>query len=196
MPSIRETLRAAGIWLMAGDEWPALGAECAGMARRLRERRARTVGLVPADDDVAVPAVALQLGSALAGRTVRPVGVVDAQGSWTGAPPADAAPAAEGSGLVMSWLRDDLAVLAPRGATAGSALQHLRAVLATEAVLFEHLVFDLTGFDHRGDQLAACELLEAVVLLARSGRSRARRIDRRLRELPAARCLGVLLTGV
>lgn len=196
MPSIHETLRAAGIWLMAGDEWPALGAECAGLARRLRDKRARTVGLVPADDDVAVPAVAIHLGSALAGRSVRPVGVVDAQGSWTGAPGADGAADGEGTGLVTSWLRDDLAVLAPRAVGAGAALQHLRVVLQTEAEVFEHLVFDLTGFDHRGEQLAACELLEAVALVARSGRTTARRIERRLRDLPAARCLGVLLTGM
>jgi hypothetical protein len=194
MPSIHETLRAAGIWLMAGDEWPALGAECAGLARRLREKRARTVGLIPADDDVAVPAVAIHLGSALAGRSARPVGVVDAQGSWTG--PAGAAPAEDGAGLVTSWLRDDLAVLTPRSGGTGAALQHLRGVLEAEADVFEHLVFDLTGFDHRGEQLAACELLEAVALVARSGRTTARRIDRGLRDLPAARCLGVLLTGL
>ncbi|HEY6005016.1 MAG TPA: hypothetical protein VIV57_19215 [Anaeromyxobacter sp.] len=196
MPSIHETLRAAGIWLMAGDEWPSLGAECAGLARRLREKRARTVGLVPADDDVAVPAVAIHLGGALAGRSARPVGVVDAQGSWAGASVAGEAAAEGGTGLVTSWLRDDLAVLAPRAGGAGAALQHVRGILAAEGNVFDHLVFDLTGFDHRGEQLTACELLEAVALVARSGRTTVRRIERGLRDLPAARCLGVLLTGM
>jgi hypothetical protein len=196
MPSIHETLRAAGIWLMAGDEWPALGAECAGLARRLREKRVHTVGLVPAADDVAVPAVAIHLGSALAGRSDRPVGVVDAQGDWTGALGAEGSAAAEGTGLVTSWLREDLAVLAPRAAATGAALRHLRDILEAEADVYEHLVFDLTGLDHRGEQLAACDLLEAVALVARSGRTTARCIERRLRNLPASRCLGVLLTGM
>lgn len=195
MPGIHETLRTAGIWLVASEEWPAVDARCAGLARRLRERRARTIGLLPADDDVAVPAVALHLGSALSGASARPVAVVDAFGSWA-APAVAGAVATEGpTGLVTSWLRDDLAVLSGRAVGAGAALQQLRAVLEEESPEYEHVLFDLTGFDHVGEQLAAYELLEAVILVARSGRTTVRGIRRRLRDVPDARLLGVLLTG-
>ena len=197
MPGIQEALREAGIWLMAGEEWPALGAECAGLARRLRERRARTIGLEPADDDVAVPAVALHLGSALAGGSARAVAIVDTFGGWTASTGTTAA-AQDPSALVTAWLRDDLAVLTPRAAgtgAPGAALRQLRSVIEAESADFDHLIFDLTGFDHLGEQLAAYDLLEAVVLVARSGRTTVRRIQRRLRDVPGARFLGVLLTG-
>jgi hypothetical protein len=195
MSGIRETFRAAGIWLMADDEWPAVSAGCAGLARRLRERRARTIGLEPADDDVAVPAVALHLGSALAGGTAGVVAIVDTFGSWTAPTGAGAVAAEDPSGLVTAWLREDLAVLTPRAVGPGAALQGLRSVIEGESAEYDHLIFDLTGFDHVGEQLAAYDLLEAVVLVARSGRTTVRGIQRRLREVPGARFLGVLLTG-
>lgn len=193
MPSVHEALRAAGIWLVRDEDCPGLAAECAGLARRLREKSARTIGLVPADDHVAVPAVAIHLGRALAGRSVRAVGVVDARGSWMDASRPDDATA--GADLVTRWLGDHLALLTPRIAEAAATLQQLRGILADEEEAFDHLVVDLTGFDHMGEQRAACELLEAVVLVARSGRTTVRRMRRRLRDLAGTPCVGILLTG-
>lgn len=196
MLGIHDALRAAGIRLVSDEECPGLSAECAALARRLRERRVRTVALVPAREDVAVSGVALHLGRALAGTSVRPVAVVDAMGTWIGPRSAGTTHAHEARGLlVTSWLEDRLAFLSPSGVAPIAALRHLEDLLASEGASFDHLVLDLTGFRNLGEQFGACELLEAVLLVARCGTTKTRWIRRRLRELAGTRCLGVLLTG-
>jgi len=194
MPTPHEELRAAGIELAADPDRPALP-ECARLARRMRERRVRTVGLAPAGDDVAVPAIAIELGRALAATSATTVGVVDAQGSW---PCARALVEAddEGGSLAASWLLDNLAVLTPRAPHPGAALDRLRDVVEEQAATFDDLVVDLTGFDHLGEHLAAFQLLDAVAVVARCGRTTTRQIEHWLRDLPGGRGLGVLLTGV
>ncbi len=195
MLCIHDELREAGLRLMSDEECPGLSAECAALARRLRELRVRTVALVPARDDVAVPAVALHLGRALAGTSVRPVAVVDAMGSWIGPRPARTIHVESRAVLVTRWLDERLAFLSPSCVAPGAALRQLEGLLASEGATFEHLVLDLTGFHDLGQQRGACELLEAVLLVARSGATKTRWIRRRLRELAGTRCLGVLLTG-
>jgi len=193
MPTAEETLRAAGIELTSGDDWPDLRIECARLARFLHERRARAVGLVPAADDVAVPAVALALGRALADRSAL-VGVVDGLGTWPCAHGLTEGAPHDGTLVVTNWLSDNLALLTPSG-DGGPALARLQGIVGDRTAAFKYFVVDLTGFDHLGDQIAAHALLDSVVLVARSGRTRAGRIRRWLRSVPSERGLGVLLTG-
>lgn len=195
MPSVHEQLRAVGIALIPHDEYPELHAESARLARLLAERHVRTLGVIPADDDVALPAVALELGRAITERGAL-VAVVDALGRW---PCSDALLQAEDRGaepFVKSWVLENMAVLTPRMRDAPSTV-----ALAMETTLdktngFNRLILDLTGFDHLGEDLAACALLDAAILVARSGRTTARRIERWYLEHPEVRCLGVLLTGL
>jgi hypothetical protein len=194
MRTPREQLRAAGIELAAGGDREALLLECARLARRMRERLVRAIGLAPAGDDVAVPAIAIELGHALAVTSPGPVGVVDANGSWPCARGLVEIAASDGRPLVTSWLLDNLAVLTPRVPSA--ALEQLRSALAEQATGFEDLVVDLTGFDHLGEELAAFWLFDAVVLVARCGRTTTRQIERWMRAIPDERGLGVLLTGL
>ncbi len=195
MPTPIEELRAAGIDVVSGHDRPALRAEFARLADRVRKRRARLVGLAPAGDEVAVPAIAIELGRALAATGAYPVGVVDAYGSWPGARELAAAAAQDRQALATSWLFPNLAVLTARAPRPGEALQRLRDSMAGETAGFGELVVDLTGFDHRGEHLAAFELFDAVALVARCGRSLAGQIERRLRDVPDRASLGVLLTG-
>jgi hypothetical protein len=64
---------------------------------------------------------------------------------------------------------------------------------------FAHLVVDLTGFDRDGEVLEAGELVDAVVLVARRGRTSARTVARWHDELcsvlSSVRFLGVVLAG-
>ena len=196
MPGVHEELRAAGIRFEADGAQPALRSECARLASRVRERQLRSIGLAPAGDDVAVPAVAIELGSALAERSAGPVGVVDASGSWACARALVERALPDGTPLATSWLLGNLAVLAPRTRHAGAVLGHLRGFFLGQAATFDHLVVDLTGLDHLGEHLAAIGLLDAVVLVARSGITTARQVQRRIRGLPEGRSLGVLLTGL
>jgi len=196
VPGVHDELRAAGIGVTADGDPPALRVECARLARRMRERLVQTLGLVPAGDDVAVPAVAIELGRALAESSASSVGVLDAHGSWACARALirDAPP--DGTLFGTSWLFDNLAVLTPRIFEAGAMLGLLQSAVVEHIGVFNHLVVDLTGFDHLGEQLAAFQLLDAVVLVARSGRTTTRQVQRWLRDLPDDRSLGVLLTGV
>lgn len=196
MPSPHDRLRDAGIELAADGDRPVLRLECGRLARRLRERLVRTIGLAPVDDDVAVPAMAVELGRALASAGRRRVGVVDPQATWPCARGLLEIAAADGSPLAASWLLQNLAVLTPRAPRPDSALEQLRSTVLSDAAAFDDLVVDLTGFDHLGEQLGACGLLDAVAVVARSGRTAAGRVERWLRAVPDGRCVGVLLTGL
>lgn len=182
MPFLRE-LKDAGAWLGAWSANPELRGACGAVAAHLRQARVRFIGLVPSDDAVAVPAVAVLLGRALADQTTGPVAVLDARGSWARA---GAAPA-------TAWLADRLAVVAAPQARGATALENLVAV--READTWERVLVDLTGFERGGDELAACEILDGIVLVARSGRTSRRSVERWARALAGVSFLGVLLSG-
>jgi len=187
MPFLHD-LRDLASWLLESAT-PAVEASCAAIVRRLVERDLRTVGLAPADDDVAVPPVALQLARALALTSGGRIGVVDAAGTWTG-------PSAGGiGGVTTRWLLDDLAVLSPPPIRSGGAVAQLREIAGKEGAAFDRLIVDLTGLEHAGEQLEACAALDGTAIVARRGRTRARAL-RRWAELSPPGALGVLLTGV
>lgn len=195
-PGLLETLRAAG--LSPGPPLvPALRGQCAALARRMRELQLGTLGLLPACDAAAVPAVAIELGRAVAQSSVGIVGVLDGDGSWPCAAALIELTAAGEERLAAThWLGENLALLTPRADGARTALDRLGLVLAQEGPAFHHLIVDLTGFDHRGDHLAAAALLDGVVLVARSGRTTRQDVRRLERDLEGGPALGVLLTGL
>src|SRR5262249_54095042 len=147
----------AGIRISSGDDEPGARSEHARLARVLIQRGTRVIGLVPAADDVAVPAVALQLGRALAEVTGSPVGVIDAYGSWPGTGTLDAPESKDGTLFAATWLLDNVALLTPRSQDIGNMLLQLNAEVRDEAADFAHLVVDLTGFDHLGEHLSVME---------------------------------------
>lgn len=196
MKAIHEALRAAGISLPS-EVPPAHRGELARLARVLRERGVRSVGLAPAGDDVAVPAVALGLGNALAEVAANPVAVVDACGSWDCARAFTEGPVlGDGTPLASVWLLDRLAIVSARPKAPGDVLVGLRRALAGGVLLFSHMVVDLTGVDHLGEQVGALSLLDAGILVARAGRTTTRQVRRKLRDFHGERNLGVLLTGL
>jgi hypothetical protein len=195
MTIVQELLRSAGIGFAAAEEHPDAHVECARMARLLRERASRAVGLVPAGDDVAVPSLAIALGRALASREAA-VGVLDAAAGWPCAEALRARAVPYGTEVATSWVVENLAVLTPRAADAGELLSRLRGALVDKGAIFGHLVVDLTGFGPLGEHVGAYALMDAVALVARSGRTTTRQVERWLRDFPEGRSLGVLLTGV
>ena len=196
MTTVQEILRDVGIGLEETSDRPSLRSECARMAASARARGVRTLGMLPASDDVAVPASAIALGRALADGSVKPVGVVDALGNWPCAQALSARAAPHGTPMVTSWILAGLALLTPRAAGPAAGLSTLRTAVEEPANGFDHLIFDLTGLDHLGEHVAAFDLLDAVVLVARSGRTTTRQVSRRLSEIPERNGLGVLLTGL
>lgn len=191
---VYQALRARGVLPEAGHDWAGLEAECVGLVRRLHLRQARSLGLAPASDEVAVPAVALHLARALSDLTHDPVAVLDATGSWIPGPALPGVPE-EDAPFATLPLDEGLALLTARRTGRAGGLDCLRA-LRDEASPYAHLVVDLTGLDRSGELIAACELLDAVAVVARSGRTTAEELRERLREVPGDRLLGVLLTGI
>ncbi len=195
MGSVEEALRQSGIGT-AGWAAASKGSEIVRIARLLRERRVRTVGLLPADDEVAVPALALALGKALADTGGAPVAVLDAAGTWGCAAALLARAALSEAGVTASWLGDALAILTPSSGDPGEVLRCLRGAASGGDGEWRHLVVDLTGVDHLGAQVEAFDVLDATTLVARRGRTTARALRRGLAGVPPPRNLGVLLTGV
>ena len=187
MPFLHDLLDLS-TWLLEATA-PELEARCAAVARRLVDGRVRAVGLAPADDDVAVPPAALLLGRALGLASAGRVAVIDAIGTWA------SSTSRSRRGVATTWLLDDLAVLSPPPAAPGGGLAQLQALVEEQGAAFDRLVVDLTGLDHAGEQLGACALLDAVVVVARSGRTRERDLWRWTTALPPPGPLGVLLTG-
>jgi hypothetical protein len=192
--AIHDALRASGIW--KGDEVrPVVRVAYGRLARVLRARRVRTLGLVPAGDGVAVPAVAIELARALVHAAAADVAVVDPLGRWTGAERSARDAGAE-RWYATEWIADRVAVLSPVTADAAMAVPLLRAILRDELANYLHLVVDLTGFDRLGERAAASELLDGCAVVARSGQTRQREVARVLAELDERRALGVVLTGL
>jgi hypothetical protein len=86
--------------------------------------------------------------------------------------------------------------MTPRAPGLATALVPVRSVVAQEAPPFGHVLVDLTGLDRIGAALEACDALDGVVLVARAARTTRREVLRWLRDLPADRLLGVVLTGL
>jgi hypothetical protein len=200
MQSIDELLARIGV-PSGSDESPELAVPLAAIVRKLRDRRDRTVGLLPASDAVGVPAIALQIGHALARVTGEPTGVVDASGSWWGA--AGGPLPDEATVRTVHWIAEKVALFTPRPFGPGRAALDLRPVLklrrsgspADERFAISRLVVDLTGLERSGEQVEVIAMLDAAAVVARAGRTTALEIDRRLRDIPPAKSLGVLLLG-
>jgi hypothetical protein len=191
--SIQERLRASGIW--RGEEpRPAVRSAYGRLARILRDRRVRAIGLVPASDAVAVPPLALGLAGALAAAGAADVAAVDPLGRWSGAPEGGRG-AAGAEWYTTEWLAEGVAVISPLTAGAATALPLVDRLVREELARYLHLVVDLTGFDRLGERDAAAALLDGVLAVARCGATRVPEVARALEGVPGTRALGVVLSG-
>jgi hypothetical protein len=180
--------------ILACDD-PRVAAECIRIARRLRAAGHKVIGLVPADPWVAVPPVAIRLGIAFVELSGATVAYVDANVHLPAVP--DAAGQRDPAGSVFStrWLTGSLALLSPHQREAvGQVGPQLERALFDGSELFEHVLVDLTGFDRLGEE-GCVEQMDAVLLLARAGKTREQDLLRRTALLPRDRFLGVLLLG-
>jgi hypothetical protein len=188
--------------------------ECVRIARRLHAARQKVIGFIPATPRVAVPPLALQLGSALVELTGATVAFVDANVRYPALsamavdddalPPEQPEPEAQGPEgseerprvFRTRWLRGSLAVLTPPSAElAGEAVPALARLLLDGVDLFEFVLVDLTGFDVLGEHASAAACMDAAILVGQAHKTRERDLLRFLREMPSSRFLGVLLVG-
>jgi Mrp family chromosome partitioning ATPase len=203
-------LHALGLSEVGNQSDGDVHSECVRIARRLNAARQKVIGFIPASSRVAVPPIALQLGSALVELTGATVAFVDANVRYPALSamaeedepePVAEVPAGEdpdGRPRVFRtrWLRGSLAVLTPPAAElAGEAVPALARLLLDGVDLFEFVLVDLTGFDVLGEHASAAACMDAVILVGQAHRTRERDLLRFLREMPPSRFLGVLLVG-
>ena len=166
------------------------------IARKLVSTDSRVIGLAPADDRVAVPPVAVRLAFGLTALGVAPVSVIDANTRF----PAFAElvpPHAHNEGNYFRVVIDkNLWLLTPAlEVRQGQEIPSLKAVLDTCLLEASMLLVDLTGYRQLGEHLKAYDLMDGILMLAASGRTREGAIKRSSDEVPQARQLGVLLVG-
>jgi hypothetical protein len=192
------TLEALGIHLDE-EELRALRNDCIPVARRLVRAGKKVIGLLPASDRVGVTAVGVQLGLAAGELLGAPMAYVDANVRWpaisqiaVGTRPDD-----DESLFATRWLDGgSLALLTPpRVGDAGAGLPQLARMIQTGGELFAHLLVDLTGFKKLGEHLAAVEMMDAVVMIARAAVTREDELIRLHHELPPHLAFGVLVAG-
>ena len=99
------------------------------------------------------------------------------------------------SAFATRWLRGTLALLTPpRAGAAGAGLPQLARLIQHSSELFAHVLVDLTGFRKIGEHLAAIEMCDAVVVIARAGRTREDALLQ-LRDELSKQLMGVVLLG-
>jgi hypothetical protein len=184
-------LEAAGLSVAAD---PAVRDECIRVARRLRASGRKIIGLLPAGNDVAVPPIGVQLGLALTEVSGATAAFVDANLRWP-AISEIAGDEVEHDAYATRWLRGALALLTPtRAGAAGAGLPQLARLIQHSTELFEHALIDLTGFRKIGEHLAAIEMCDGVVVVARARHTSEDALLRVRPEL-GRQLMGVLLLG-
>lgn len=185
--------------------WPEVAEASRHIARVLRRDALVAIGLCPTSDDVAVLPAAVQIGVALSEQSGAPVALFDVNARWSalpGGPPgarggAEADAALQGPILRSRWIAGDrLSILSlPEGATIGTGLVEMERLLRSGRSMFEHVLVDLTGLERLGEHLAAANMCDALVFVARAGSTRESDLDRLRHAFASHRTLGVILTG-
>jgi hypothetical protein len=197
-PAADDTLLASIGIDLASRRAGEVRAACAPIARRIVSERARIVGFVPSDDDVAVPPLLVHLGLALCDLTGGTIAVVDANVRYPGLTGIARGQQADRDDSVFAtrWLRGSLALLSPpRVERAGEVVPQLARVLIDGADLFAHVLVDLTGFALLGEHASAAACMDAVALVGRAHHTRERKLVDLASLMPRARFLGVVLVG-
>ncbi len=192
---LTEALGGAGLQIVMDEEHHEVRAECIRIARRLRVSGHKIIGLLPAANDVAVPPLGVQLGLALAEVSGATVAFVDANLRWPAISSIVVGDENDDSAFATRWLRGTLALLTPpRAGAAGAGLPQLARLIQQSTELFAHVLIDLTGFRKIGEHLAAIEMCDRVVVIARAGRTLEDALLRVRLELPR-QLMGVVLIG-
>lgn len=195
--ALEEEARLAEVGIhLVGDESPAVRAECIRIARRLLAARTKVIGFIPAQVDVAIPPVAIQLGLALVELSGATAAYVDANVRYPALAELSAGAASDGRDFSTRWLKGSLALLTPhRAVQAGEAVPALASLLLDGTELFEHVLVDLTGFHLLGEHASAAACMDGVVLVGRAHSTREKQILDYALDIPESRFLGVLLVG-
>lgn len=195
---VADDLTLAALGLDLEDEaQQGVRTDCIPLARRLARADKRIIGLLPASPAIGILAVGVQLGLALTEVATGAIGYTDANIRWPAISRLVASLEPEDDSLLaVRWLGARLALLSPPCAgDAGAGVPQLARTIQSSVDRFTHLLVDLTGFKELGEHLAAIDMMDAVVVVARAGLTRETDLLRLDFELPRALNFGVVLTG-
>ncbi len=200
---VNAKLQALGLEFVSPVGQGSAYAELYRTARRLRDSERQTVGLLPASSAVAVCPVALQLGHVLSDAYDLSVSVIDANTRYPGLSslaskltPQLTNQQPSGTTFVPVEISEGFSVIVPVGPRTTSVdIDLLSGAIALQRKTDSHVLVDLTGFSATAAHWDTFSLLDAVLLVARSGETREKDLLSRHKELPKELSLGVLLVG-
>lgn len=179
-------------------------------ARRLLLARRSVVGAVPAGPHAGVVGLLIELGLALSELGSRRVSVVDPNAIAPAFPTERLGDGIELAAGPPGFVTCEVTLPRP-SATGGAPLSvtvtlprssappfecaPFRSTLDWHRERFELVLVDLTGLDRSGDHLEAWDLVDAVFMVARAGRTAEHELLHLERALPRDRNLGALLVG-
>lgn len=193
----KSKLESLGIPPITPGETPEAYAEFFRAARKLRTLNLKVVALIPADDRVAIPPVALQLALALSHAADQTVNVLDANTRH----PALTQLASkleertQRRGLITTWIAERVTVTTPPGALRGLNLVELEETLERDRRRYGFVLIDFTGFDKLGEHVRAFQIVDGVLIVARTDHTKERDLLKIHGEVPREKSLGVLLIG-
>jgi hypothetical protein len=172
------------------EEALAIDFEFARIARELKNSRRRVVGLLPTDGAVPTLDVGCELGRAIGFVTAGLVVLAD--------PERRSVPRGivEGAVLARAVGSRVALVTASRIAPTGDKVLAVKELLAFTEPARDHfhtLLLDLSGCAWPGELLTALSVLDGVILVGESGRTREADLAAQLRVVPPELSLGVLL---
>jgi hypothetical protein len=172
------------------EEGLAIDFEFARIAREIKNARRRVVGLLPTDSTVPVLDIGGELGRAIGFVTAGLVVLADPERRSV---PRDVV---EGTVLARAVGSRVALVTASRIAKTGDKVLAVNELLAFTEPAREHfhtLILDLSGCAWPGELLTALGVLDGVILVGQSGKTKESSLKAQLRIVPPEMSLGVLL---
>jgi hypothetical protein len=197
---VSDILERLGVPRVTASTDPQAHAALLVAARRLRLSNRKVVGLLPAEAEVAVPPVMINVGLCLAHLGTEPIGLIDANMCW---PAFDAQlgrvdPSITGGFVAFEIGEPDTApttLTVPNGhVEAGLPRSALRALLENERARRAQVLVDLSGLDVLGEHLFGIDQVDGVVIVARTKSPEYSLVVTR-RLVPPEKMMGALLVG-
>jgi hypothetical protein len=168
------------------------------IARRVLLSERQIVGFVPASTGIQLQALVTTVAQTLSGISAHRVVIVDPLARWSlwEHDSGTQAPATNNASVIRGcWLSGtQLAAIAPRTIPSSEdVFRTLQGLLSRASRNAEHVLVDLGALVHNAQYLAGLRLVDAVCLVARSGKTTKEALERTHRDLQEAHTLGVVL---
>jgi hypothetical protein len=167
------------------------------VARNLHAQGQQAVGFLPADDDVGVCGLMIQLALLPAEIHGVMVNVLDVNftAPLRSESPALASAVPDAFGMRTIWVAERVTLTTPALTTTKLVMRDVEGIIKRARSRFGLVYVDFTGIQLWGEQLHAYDLVDGVVAAAIANKTLERSITMSVRDVPLDRRLGVVLIG-